>query len=175
MKNNLFILVILCTLLSCAEKPTEIADTIYINGKIYTVDENIPWAEAAATKDGKFIAVGSNADISVFKGESTVVVDLAGKFVMPGLVEDHIHPDMIAENKMNIEITSPEMTYEEFGQEVERFLVEFPDTKWIFGGPMNWLKDKAGNIDIWDQPSHYSILDRLVNDRPAFFWDLGVK
>ena len=173
MKYSLFALAIICSLLSCKNTPTVSADIVLINGKIYTVDDNQPWVEAVAIKDGKFMAVGTNAEVNSLKGEATELVDLAGKFVMPGLVEDHIHPDMIAENKMNIEITSPEMTYEEFGKEIERFLAEFPDTKWIFGGPMNWLKDKAGNIDVWDQPSHYSILDRLVNDRPAFFWDLG--
>ena len=173
MKNSLFALAIVCSLLSCKNTPTVSADIVLINGKIYTVDDNQPWVEAVAIKDGKFMVVGSNEEVNGFNGESTELVDLAGKFMMPGLVEDHIHPDMIAENKMNIEITSPDMTYEEFGKEVERFLAEFPDTKWIFGGPMNWLKDKAGNIDVWDQPSHFSILDRLVNDRPAFFWDLG--
>ncbi len=165
--------ILVMTFFSCQNEPKETADVIFINGKIYTVDDNQEWAEAIAIKGGKFIAVGSNADIEALKGDDTELVDLAGKFMMPGLVEDHIHPDMMAENKMNIEIPSPEMSYEEFGNKIETFLTTYPDTKWIFGGPLNWLKDKAGNIDVWDQPAHFSILDRFVNDRPAFFWDLG--
>ena len=172
--HKLSILVVaLLMLSSCQEQPKEVADTILTNGEIYTVDEANPQAEAVAIKDGKFIAVGTNAEIDKYKGETTAVVDLGGKFVMPGLVEDHIHPDLMAENKMNIEISSPEMPYEEFGKAIKEFLEKNPDTKWAFGGQLNWLKDKAGNIDIWNQPSHFSTLDRFVNDRPAFFWDLG--
>ena len=173
MKNLTTLLLAFLCLIGCQEQPKETADTIITNGKIYTVDKENAWAEAAAIKDGKFIAVGSNDEIGRLQGDQTEVVDLAGKFVMPGLVEDHMHPDMMAENKMNIEVPSPEMPYEEFGNKIENFLSKYPDTKWVFGGPLNWLKDKAGNIDVWEQPSHFSILDRFVNDRPAFFWDLG--
>ena len=44
------------------------ADTVYKNGKIYTVNEKAPWAEAVAIKDGKFIAAGSNADVETLMG-----------------------------------------------------------------------------------------------------------
>jgi len=67
-------------------------DTIYLNGKIYTVNEAQPWAEAVAIKDGKFVAVGSNVDVKKHKTDSTTVIDLGGKFVMPGLVDTHTHP-----------------------------------------------------------------------------------
>ena len=63
-------------------QPTEFADTVYTNGKIYTVDEAQPWAEAVAVKDGKLIIVGSAADAESVTGESTTVVDLDGKFAM---------------------------------------------------------------------------------------------
>ena len=44
------------------------ADTVYTNGKIYTVNEAQPWVEAVAIKDGKFIAVGSADDIAAVTG-----------------------------------------------------------------------------------------------------------
>ena len=47
-----------------------------------------PWAEAVAIKDGKFLLVGSNDDAAQVTGPQSEVVDLGGKFVMPGL---HIH------------------------------------------------------------------------------------
>ncbi len=71
--------------------PSEVADTIYMNGKIYTVNEDQPWTEAVAIKNGKFIAVGSNATIETYKGSETKIVDLEGKFVMPGLHDTHVH------------------------------------------------------------------------------------
>ena len=71
---------------------TEIfADTIYTNGRIYTVDEAQPWVEAIAIKDGELIVVGSNADAQAVTGDGTEVIDLAGKFVMPGMHDIHLH------------------------------------------------------------------------------------
>ena len=57
---------------------SEIADTAYVNGKIYTVNEAQPWAEAVAIRGGKFIAVGSNDDIKLVTDGNTQVVDLGG-------------------------------------------------------------------------------------------------
>ena len=76
----------------CAGERT--ADVVYTNGKIYTVNEPQPWAEAVAIKDGKFIAVGTAADVEAVKGERTKVVDLGGKFVMPGFTDAHLHPPL---------------------------------------------------------------------------------
>jgi hypothetical protein len=56
----------------------ELADTVYKNGKIYTVDKNKPWVEAVAIKDGKFLIVGSSDDVATVTGDSTEVVDLGG-------------------------------------------------------------------------------------------------
>ena len=67
------------------------ADTIYTNGNIYTVNEAQPWAEAVAIKDGKFIKVGSNAEVQVHEGDDTEVIDLSGKFAMPGMIDVHTH------------------------------------------------------------------------------------
>jgi predicted amidohydrolase YtcJ len=77
--------------MACSPQPAEVADTVYTNGRIYTVDEAQPWAEAVAIKDGKFLVVGSAADVEAVTGEGTEVVDLGGKFVMPGMIDVHTH------------------------------------------------------------------------------------
>ena len=51
------------------------ADVVYINGHIYTVNEAQPFAEAVAIKDGRFMVVGSNADVAVVTGDGTEVID----------------------------------------------------------------------------------------------------
>lgn len=66
-------------------------DIIYINGNIVTVDEKIQNAEAVAVKDGKILAVDSKEEILKLKGESTKVVDLEGKTLMPGFIDGHGH------------------------------------------------------------------------------------
>ncbi len=67
------------------------ADAVYINGKVYTVDETMPWAVAFAVRDGRFVAVGSNDDIETLVGEGTVINDLGGRFTTPGFIDTHFH------------------------------------------------------------------------------------
>lgn len=70
------------------------SDMVFLNGKIYTVDEQQPWAEAVAIKDGLFVAVGRSVDIQAYIDEQTQVVDLQGSFAMPGIYDMHTHPDL---------------------------------------------------------------------------------
>ena len=64
------------------------ADKIIKNAKIFTSDKDNPTASALAVKDGKFIYVGNEDGISEYEGE---VTDLGGKFVMPGIIDSHVH------------------------------------------------------------------------------------
>src|SRR5689334_14086293 len=67
-------------------------DTIYYNGKIVTMWANHPTVEAVAIRGGRFQAVGSTADVLKTAGPSTRKIDLAGKCVLPGIIESHVHP-----------------------------------------------------------------------------------
>ena len=71
------------------------ADMVIYNGKILTADspdpENFRTAQAAAIYDGKFIAVGSDAEAMQYAGTNTKKIDLAGRTVIPGLIETHLH------------------------------------------------------------------------------------
>lgn len=67
------------------------ADIVYRNGKIYTVDDANPWAEAVAISDGRFVFVGTDADVEVYFGPNTQVVDLDARMVLPGLHDAHQH------------------------------------------------------------------------------------
>ncbi|MDC5807182.1 amidohydrolase [Vibrio europaeus] len=148
------------------------ADEVYVNGQVYTVNENQPWAEAFAVEGGKFVQVGNTNEIKKMMNSSTKLIDLQGQFVMPGMIDDHIHPGFGAEMVMNVG-TEYAMTYEQFGQKIGQFRKNNPDTKWVYGGPLNWLSDDNGLIEVFNQPSNKSILDKFVSDKPAFFWDVG--
>ncbi|MBO9701875.1 MAG: amidohydrolase [Sporocytophaga sp.] len=68
------------------------ADLILYNGKIHTVDAQLPAARAVAIKDGKFIAVGNDNEIlNKYNGAHTTLIDLKNKRVIPGLNDSHIH------------------------------------------------------------------------------------
>ncbi len=68
------------------------ADVIIMNGRIATQDERRSFASAAAIKDGRFIAVGSDKDVMAHRGEKTQVIDVQGRTVIPGLNDSHMHP-----------------------------------------------------------------------------------
>jgi predicted amidohydrolase YtcJ len=66
-------------------------DTVLVNGKILTVDDQFSTREAIATRDGKIIALGSTADIRKLAGPRTRVIDLERRTVIPGLIDSHMH------------------------------------------------------------------------------------
>lgn len=68
------------------------ADIVFRNGPVYTVSEAKPWARAVAVKGKRIVYVGDEAGIQALVGPGTRVVDLAGKMLLPGFVEGHIHP-----------------------------------------------------------------------------------
>ena len=78
--------------LSCgaAEVPVE-ADLVLLSGKVWTVDQNKPTAEAVAVWNGRILAVGANGEIEKLTGPHTKVIDLQGKLVLPGFTDSHTH------------------------------------------------------------------------------------
>lgn len=67
------------------------ADLIITNGRIVTQNARGAVAQAASIKDGRFVVVGSNEEAIQGKGENTLVIDLAGRTVIPGLNDSHLH------------------------------------------------------------------------------------
>ena len=74
----------------------EFADRVITNAKIYTVTPEQHWAEAVAIKDGSIVYVGDNSGIKKWVGPETDELDLDGKLVLPGLIDSHIHPGIVA-------------------------------------------------------------------------------
>jgi predicted amidohydrolase YtcJ len=67
------------------------ADLILINGKVVTVDDRFSIVQALAIRGQRIVAVGSNAVVEKLKGPTTRIVDLAGRTVIPGLIDNHAH------------------------------------------------------------------------------------
>jgi hypothetical protein len=65
---------------------------IYYNGKVITVWDAKPIAEAVAIRGNRFASVGSNGDVLKTAGAGTKKIDLKGRAVMPGMIESHTHP-----------------------------------------------------------------------------------
>jgi predicted amidohydrolase YtcJ len=85
------ILVSLGVLLFTAAASAE-PSIVLLFGKVFTGDSAQPWAEAIAIEGDKIAAVGSNAEVQAMAGPSTRVIDLAGRVVIPGINDAHMHP-----------------------------------------------------------------------------------
>ncbi|MGO4335424.1 amidohydrolase [Labrys sp. KB_33_2] len=68
------------------------ADTVYLNGTIYTADNKDSVAGALAVREGRIVFVGSGGDAKPHIGPQTKVIDLGGRMAMPGLIDGHMHP-----------------------------------------------------------------------------------
>jgi len=127
----------------------ETADTVYVNGKIYTVDVGKPWAEALAIRDGGLIAVGTNEEIEKHKGANTEVVDLAGKFVMPGIISTHEHSIFLS--AINSGLVFKELSHDKNKMlaELKQYLKDHPDGPYMSygGGYENTVKIHRKDID----------------------------
>ena len=73
----------------------ERAELIFVGGRIHTMEKDRPAARALAIADGRFLAVGEDEDVLRFRGESTVVEDLGGRAVLPGIIDSHVHVDSV--------------------------------------------------------------------------------
>jgi len=135
--NKLQITVLLSAalaVLSSTSVVAQTADTVYTNGKIYTVNEAQPWAEAVAIKDGKFIGVGNNDEIAAMAGDTTNVIDMNGSFAMPGLHDAHVHPPLVYTFQEAGELLFPESTSpDEIIEIVKAFAADNPDLEVVRG------------------------------------------
>ncbi len=90
---NIRVLYLLLALgLTGAVRGAEEADLILVHGKVVTADRAFSIREALAVKGEKLLRVGTDDEVLKTRGPATVVVDLAGKMVLPGLIDSHTHP-----------------------------------------------------------------------------------
>ncbi|MBU0473522.1 MAG: amidohydrolase [Bacteroidetes bacterium] len=100
-----FLGIILIILTACEPKDDKSPDLVLINGNIATLDENIPKVEAIAIKADTIQDLGTNKSIKDLIGKNTKVIDLKGKFVMPGFFESHAHFLSLGESKLELDLS----------------------------------------------------------------------
>jgi len=81
----------------------ETADSVYLNGNIYTMDDDNPHATAMAIKGDKLLYVGTDEGAKAYIGSATQVVDLEGQTVIPGLIEGHMHVGNLGQTMLMID------------------------------------------------------------------------
>ena len=138
-----------------------IADTVLINGGIYTVDEERSWVEAVAVIDGSIVAVGSNVDIEAMIGPETDVLDLTGSMALPGFHDAHVHPTMGGYALMGCMLEN-DLTIDAIIKKV---------TSCATDGEDGWLQGHAFDLALFGQDGpDKSLLDAIETDRPIILW-----
>ncbi len=153
----LLIALVIGGLVACA--PTEYADIIYTNGNIYTMDDANPSASAIAVKGDRFLYVGEREQAFEYADERTVVVDLEGKTVLPGLTESHIHFNSVGVNILTAPLNVYWLPIDELLQTIEQAVAE--------AEPGEWIVARGYNDAIWDVTPHRSLLDRVSPENPV--------
>jgi predicted amidohydrolase YtcJ len=143
------------------------ADAVYTNARIYTVSENLPWAEAMAVTDGKVVAIGSAGDIAAHAGDSTAVHDMDGRMIMPGIHDTHIHPSDAGVGK-TIECSFLTNSLDEALATMKGCLADLGEGEWLRGGQWN----EGLFIGVDKMPKE--ILDEIAPDHPVFLMDWSV-
>ncbi len=134
--------------------------TAFINGKIYTVNENQPIAQAVVVDANKIIFVGSNDDAKSLIDPSTNVIDLNGKLMLPGFIDNHVHFITGGFYLLGIDLR-PANSTTEFKQILKNYSQKYPN-KWITGG--YWDHEKW---EVKDLPTK-KMIDEVVSQQPVF-------
>ena len=149
-----------------AAQPSAIgpADRIYRNGVIFTAVADHPGAEALAIRDGRIVYVGGNAGAAPFVGAATVSVDLKGGFLMPGLINGHMHPLAAGAQLMKCGLDYAPLTIAELQQRVQacldRTAAKEPDG-WL--EVVSWFQESMRPAGV---KTSRATLDALKTSRP---------
>ena len=167
--SRLFIAITTTTALSCTALMGQVqaaapADMVMRNGYVYTVDGRNSVQQAIAIAGGKIVYVGSDAGLGPYIGAQTRQVDLAGRMLMPGFIDAHMHPGDGGRAMTLCDLKYQTMTRAAFQASIQACLDADKDK-----GPDVWLEvgswDRMGMTGL-DGDADKSTLDALKTDRP---------
>lgn len=163
---TLCVLTIVSVTSGCRPEPEIPADLALLDGKVVTVDDDVPDGEAIALKGDTILAVGSNREVRAFVGAETEVIDLDGQLAIPGLIDSHVHFTGIGQAKMQLNLMDV-ANWEEIVSMVEAVVGDASSGELIRG--RGWHQEKwdhtpENNVD--GLPTHHS-LSAVSPDNPV--------
>jgi len=137
------------------------ADLVFTNGKVYTVNDANPWAEAVAVRGEQIVFVGESAGADSYVGEGTQQIDLGGKMLMPGFVEGHTHPIAGAMIARGLDVQTDDR--QELFTRIRDYAAANPDLEAVVGYGLRF--------NLWtDGLPTSAMLDEIESERPVFFF-----
>ncbi|MGB9863118.1 MAG: amidohydrolase [Candidatus Saccharicenans sp.] len=127
------------------EKGGMMAELVFLNGKIKTMDEHRPLAEALAITQNRILRVGATEEIKTLIGPETKVIDLKGKLVLPGFIDAHTHflNGGFALQAVNLRDCR---SREEFVERIRQKVRELPPGTWILNG--DWDHEQFRPVEL---------------------------
>ena len=134
------------------------ADLILLSGRVYTLNDAVPWAQALAVRDGRIAAVGADAEVaSAWAGPS---IDLAGRMVLPGFHDAHVHPMYGGIQMAQCDLAGL-ASIENLLDQVRRCDRGLPEGEWLVGG--GW------DLSLFPEANPgKELLDGINAERPMF-------
>jgi predicted amidohydrolase YtcJ len=141
------------------------ADFIFVNAKVYTVEDQQPWAEAVAVRGNRIVVVGATEEVMKYRGISTQMRDLQGRLMLPGFIDSHLHA-IYGGSIAHALVLDTSADVNTWVAALGEFAADNPDSPLIFGyGFMASLFGEAGPTK--------EVLDAVVSDRPVLIMDEG--
>ena len=137
------------------------ATLVLLNGKVWTVNPAQPRAEAVACVGNRIAAVGSNDEIRKWIGPATQTIDLAGKLVLPGFNDSHVHFFDGGQNLAGVQLRTTK-SEAELRDRIAAFAAKLPAGRWITGG--NWDHENWTPAQL---PTR-QLIDAVSSGHPVF-------
>lgn len=134
-KISLIVFILFISALVKAQGP----DLILYNGIFFTADDQHPYCEAVAIKDGKILSVGTSGELIKLKSPNTKLVNLEKKFGMPGLIEGHGHLLGLGNSMIELNLINTNR-WEQILEMVREKVKEYPKDEWMEG--RGWHQEK---------------------------------
>ncbi|HEX9887753.1 MAG TPA: amidohydrolase [Longimicrobiales bacterium] len=155
------------------------ADLILANGRVWTGDDARPWAEAVGVVGNRIHAVGTSDEVLALRGPGTRVVDLAGRFVSPGFIDNHTHFNSAGSLILGVNLLEVSDA-EGLAREVRETAGRLPGGAWMVGGTWGayeqWGVSSTGRGEDLSGPEEIfrpdrSLIDPVAPDNPALLWN----
>jgi predicted amidohydrolase YtcJ len=153
--KKIALLSIAVLLSACAADPQMSVDMVYTNGVVWTGDPEIPEIEGFAVVDGKIAPIASGNWVNRYP-----TIDLQGRFVMPGFIDNHVHFLEGGASLASVDLRDAK-TPEEFSTRIINFAADLPKGRWVMQG--NWDHENWGG-----EPPTKDWIDAGTGDTPVF-------
>lgn len=156
--KTLFVLSVMLLIMStsCTSTPEQ---QVFINGIFYTMDESLPEAEAIVVRGNQISFVGDREGALTYAGKDAEVIDLQGKWVIPGLTESHMHFDNLGRNLLRSPLDVYWLSLEDLVDRIAEAARE--------AVPGEWIVARGYNEALWDEIPNRSMLDAVSPDNPV--------